>query len=309
MVSVSMLTEGWDANTVTHVLGVRAFGTQLLCEQVVGRAIRRQSYDLNEDNKFNVEYADVLGIAFDFTARPVVVGPGKPRQTVQVKAVRPERDHLEITFPRAAGYRGDPPKEDLVANFTADSRLDLTPDLVGPTQTRNEVIIGEGVDLNLVHTGDLPTSTLVLHLTKRLLETKWRGPNEDMKLRLFGKLRGVVKDWLDNYLDCRGGTYPAQLMYQSLVDMACSRITAAITSRQGERSIKALLDSYNPIGSIWHVNFTIARSGLWATDVGKCHVNLAALNSDSEAELCRVVESHPSLRAYVKNPNLGLDVP
>ncbi len=49
VVSVSMLTEGWDANTVTHVLGVRAFGTQLLCEQVIGRALRRQSYDLNEE--------------------------------------------------------------------------------------------------------------------------------------------------------------------------------------------------------------------------------------------------------------------
>ncbi len=138
VVSVSMLTEGWDANTVPHVLGVRTFGTQLLCEQVVGRALRRQSYDLNDDNKFNVEYADVLGIPFDLTARPVVVGPGKLRQTVQVRAVRPKRDHLEITFPRVAGYREDPPKEDLVVNFTEDSRLDLTPDLVGPTQTRNK---------------------------------------------------------------------------------------------------------------------------------------------------------------------------
>ena len=71
VVSVSMLTEGWDASTVTHVLGVRAFGTQLLCEQVIGRALRRQSYDLNEEGRFDVEYADVLGIPFDFTARPV----------------------------------------------------------------------------------------------------------------------------------------------------------------------------------------------------------------------------------------------
>ena len=72
VVSVSMLTEGWDANTVTHVLGVRAFGTQLLCEQVIGRALRRQSYRLNDQGLFNVEYADVLGIPFDFTAKPVV---------------------------------------------------------------------------------------------------------------------------------------------------------------------------------------------------------------------------------------------
>ena len=99
VVSVSMLTEGWDANTVTHVLGVRAFGTQLLCEQVIGRALRRQSYELNEDNLFKVEYPDVLGIPFDFTAKPVVAPPQAPPETIRVRAVRPERDHLEIRFP------------------------------------------------------------------------------------------------------------------------------------------------------------------------------------------------------------------
>ena len=309
VVSVSMLTEGWDANTVTHVLGVRAFGTQLLCEQVVGRALRRQSYDLNEEGRFNVEYADVLGIPFDFTARPVIVGPGTPRKTVHVTAVRPDRDHLEITFPRVSGYREDPPKDDLIANFTEDSRLYLNPTLVGPTSTRVEGIIGEGIDLKLVETGDIRTSTLVLHLTKRLLETKWRDPNEDMKMHLFGKLRNVVKQWLDTCLICRGGTHPAQLMYQSLADMACNKITAAITSRQGERSVKALLDSYNPTGSTRHVNFTTSKTGLWATDSRKCHVNLAVLDSDWEAEFCRVVESHPRVKAYVKNHNLGLEAP
>src|SRR6185295_12563082 len=96
VVSVSMLTEGWDANTVTHVLGVRAFGSQLLCEQVIGRALRRQSYDLNEENLFNVEYADILGIPFDFTAKPVVAPPQPPRDTINVKAIRPDRDALEI---------------------------------------------------------------------------------------------------------------------------------------------------------------------------------------------------------------------
>jgi type III restriction enzyme len=73
-----MLTEGWDTNTVTHILGVRAFGTQLLCEQVVGRALRRQSYELNEEGLFDVEYADILGVPFDFTAKPVVVKPTRP---------------------------------------------------------------------------------------------------------------------------------------------------------------------------------------------------------------------------------------
>src|SRR5205814_3523198 len=143
VVSVAMLTEGWDANTVTHVLGVRAFGTQLLCEQVIGRALRRQSYDLNDEGLFNVEYADVLGIPFDFTARPVVAPPQPPRETVHVKAVRPERDALEITFPRVEGYRVELPREQLTAQFNDDSTLSLTPDLVGPSITRNAGIIGE----------------------------------------------------------------------------------------------------------------------------------------------------------------------
>jgi type III restriction enzyme len=82
-----MLTEGWDTNTVTHILGVRAFGTQLLCEQVVGRALRRQSYDLNEDNLFDVEYADIMGIPFDFAAKPVVVVPKPPKPPVRKKQI------------------------------------------------------------------------------------------------------------------------------------------------------------------------------------------------------------------------------
>ena len=154
VVSVSMLTEGWDANTVTHILGVRAFGTQLLCEQVIGRALRRQSYQQNDEGLFDVEYADVLGIPFDFTAKPVVVKPTPPRETIRVHAVTPERDALEITFPRVEGYRVELPAERLEARFDADSVLDLTPELVGPSKTTNQGIIGEGVELTLAHLED-----------------------------------------------------------------------------------------------------------------------------------------------------------
>ena len=132
VVSVSMLTEGWDARTVTHVLGVRAFGTQLLCEQVIGRALRRQSYDANADGLFDVEYADVLGIPFDFTAKPVPAKPTPPRETMLVKAITPERDACEIRFPRVAGYRVELPEERLTARFNDDATLVLTPELVGP---------------------------------------------------------------------------------------------------------------------------------------------------------------------------------
>jgi len=310
VVSVSMLTEGWDANTVTHVLGVRAFGTQLLCEQVIGRALRRQSYDLNEDGLFNVEYADVLGIPFDFTAKPVVAPPQPPRETVQVKAITPDRDACEIRFPRVEGYRVDLPEERLTATFDDDSTLVLTPDIVGPSITRNEGIIGEGVNLSLEHLADTRRSTLIYELTKRLLETKWRDPGEGLKLNLFGQLKRITRKWLDHHLVCSGGTFPAQLAYKELADMACERITRAIVSKHiGERPVRAVLDPYNPTGSTLHVNFTTSKKLRWQTDARRCHVDWVVCDSDWEAEFCRVAEAHPRVRAYVKNHNLGLEVP
>jgi type III restriction enzyme len=310
VVSVSMLTEGWDANTVTHVLGVRAFGTQLLCEQVIGRALRRQSYDLNEEGLFNVEYADVLGIPFDFTAKPVVAPPQPPRETIQVKAVRPDRDALEIQFPRVHGYRVELPEERLTAEFNDDSILELTPDLVGPSVTQNAGIIGESVDLNLIHTGDLRLSTVLFHLTHRLLYTKWRDPGEEPKLHLFGQLKRISKQWLDTCLVCKGGTYPAQLMYQELADMACERITAGITRAEaGKRPIKAVLDAYNPTGSTIHVSFNTSKKDRWLAAPNRSHINWVILDSDWEGEFCRVAEGHPKVRAYTKNHGLGLEVP
>jgi type III restriction enzyme len=310
VVSVSMLTEGWDANTVTHVLGVRAFGTQLLCEQVIGRALRRQSYDLNEEGLFNVEYADVLGIPFDFTAKPVIAPPQPPRETIQVKAVRPDRDHLEIQFPRVQGYRVELPQERLSAKFNDDSVLELTPDLIGPTKTTIAGIVGEHVDLSLEHFAGMRLSTVLFNITKRLLYTKWRDPGEEPRLFLFGQLKRIARQWLDTCLVCKGGTYPGLLMYQELADMACERITAAITrTLVGERPIRAILDPYNPVGSTLHVNFNTSKRTRWETDPRRCHINWVILDSDWEAEFCRVAESHPRVKAYAKNHNLGLEAP
>jgi type III restriction enzyme len=99
-------------------------------------------------------------------------------------------------------------------------------------------------------------------------------------------------------------------MYQELADMACERITAGITrSLLGERPIKAVLDPYNPTGSTIHVNFNTSRKDRWQTDPRRCHINWVVLDSDWEAEFCRVAEAHPRVRTYVKNHNLGLEVP
>jgi type III restriction enzyme len=310
VVSVSMLTEGWDTNTVTHILGVRAFGTQLLCEQVVGRALRRQSYELNEDDLFNVEYADVLGIPFDFTAKPVVVKPVPPREVVRVHAVK-EREHLEIRFPRVEGYRVELPNERLTAVFNDDSRLELTPELVGPCEVLLEGIVGEGVEINVEHLRDVRPSTVSYNLGKHLLYRKFRDPGEEPKLHLFQQLQRIARRWIDDgYLVCKGGTFPAQLLYQEIADQAAERIFLACQrSVVGERRIIAIPAPYNPEGSTRHVSFTTSKRTRYRTSPERCHVNWVVCDSDWEAELARVAEAHPRVLAYVKNQGLGLEVP
>lgn len=95
-----------------------------------------------------------------------------------------------------------------------------------------------------------------------------------------------------------------------LADMACERITAGITrALVGRQPIKVMLAPYNPTGSTTHVHFTTTKTSYWVTDPHRCQINYVGLDSDWEAEFCRVVEAHPRARAYIKNHNLGREVP
>ena len=131
VVSVSMLTEGWDANTVTHVLGVRAFGTQLLCEQVVGRALRRMSYAANDEAtvrarvRRRLRRAVLVPPLLGHNDRPQARPDADPRSCAPSNRIA-----CEITWPRLLGYRYELPGERLAATFTADSQH-------GPDQRRS----------------------------------------------------------------------------------------------------------------------------------------------------------------------------
>jgi type III restriction enzyme len=313
VVSVAMLTEGWDANNVTHILGVRAFSTQLLCEQVMGRALRRLSYELNltkDPAVFDVEYADILGIPFDFTSKSQPMPPKPPPEMVEVLAVKPDRDSQAIIFPHVIGYRVELPDEKLSATFGDDHVLELTPELVGATRTNNQGILGEGVVLNLDHEKDMRLSSLIYRLAARLVETQSRDGNGEPRRHLIMQYRSVVRQWLEQCLVCRGGTNRAQLLYQEILDMACERIHSAIViSASGERKRLALLDSYNPTGTTAHVNFKTSKPMRWITDPRHCHINLAICDSAWELEFCRVIDHHPKVRRWVKNQGLGFEVP
>lgn len=309
VVSVSMLTEGWDANNVTHVLGVRAFGTQLLCEQIVGRALRRLSYELNEEGLFSTEYSDVLGVPFDFTAKPVPIKPVPVVESVHVCAVRPDRDQFEIRFPRVAGYREELPEDRLFAKFDEDSRLVLSPKMVGAVSTQMSGIVGKEADITPAMLDTIRTNTVLMHLTKHLLE-RYHDGDGNLKLHLFGQLKAIVTQWFHEWFVCEGNTRPAQLLLQPVAERACDRIAKSIrfATLEQPRALTALLDPFNKEGSTRHVSFFTTKKLRWQTK-DKCHINWCVLDSDWEAELCRVVEKHPRVLRYAKNQGLGFEVP
>ena len=262
VVSVSMLNEGWDTNTVTHILGVRAFSTQLLCEQVVGRALTRESYDLNEIERFDTEYADILGIPFEFTKNPVVKPISPPNPSVRVHPVSPERDHLRIEFPRVTGYRVELPDQQLNAKFTEDSDLPLTVDQMGPSKTVNSGIIGKGKELTLDRLDAVRQGEISFHLTAYMINHHLRETGQPPPIHLFQQVQRIVNRWMDEgYLRCEEGTYPAQLLHREVSDMAATRIRAAITNSlkengpDGSKRIKAIVDPYAPTGSTQSINF------------------------------------------------------
>ncbi|MCU6453436.1 DEAD/DEAH box helicase family protein [Sphingomonas sp. A2-49] len=308
VVSVSMLTEGWDTNTVTHILGVRAFGTQLLCEQVVGRGLRRQSYELNKDGLFDVEYADIMGIPFDFARSPQKVDPKPPKPVTRVHAIQ-ERAELEIRFPRVSGYRRELPSERLQAKFDEDSRLVITPEDIGPTSVTMEGIVGAGVTITPEVLAQLRPSEISFNLAKHLLYTHFRDEDGFPKQHLFPQIQRLARRWIEEgYLVTKGVPIGA-ILYQEQLARAAEKIDIACT-RGGGGHIIAVLDPYNPSGSTRHVNF-ITTKECWKTGAQPPRSQISHVVKDSswEVALAQALEGHGRVLAYAKNQALGFEIP
>ena len=188
VVSVSMLTEGWDANTVTHILGVRAFGTQLLCEQVVGRGLRRMSYAVNDAGLFRARVR--RGVRCAVLVHPHVGGSATPQPGSPHTRVRALEDRIacEITFPRLTGYRFDTPTDRLTATFTADAKLAISTADV-PTRTESAPIVGASAvhtldDLRArragggaVHAGEAVLARSTTPTSHSCSPSSWRSPS------------------------------------------------------------------------------------------------------------------------------------
>lgn len=312
VVSVSMLTEGWDANNVTHILGLRAFGTQLICEQVVGRALRRLSYQIDEDGLFRTEYADIMGIdGLNFSDQPRVAPPQPPRDVVQVHAVSPARDHLEITFPRVQGYIADLPSDRLEVDFSGLEPYVLDSKKVEATRVTMQGIVGESETLTMDHLKTLRSSTIATEVAKHMVLEKLRDANEEPRLHLFPAAKRIVNQWLnEGHLVCKDGTVPAMLLYRELADEVCEIISGALIDKPGGQSLmRAVLDPYTPVGTTLGVNFNTSVATRYAPRSDKSHLNWIITDSDWEYKLVARIEEHPKVVCYTKNHNLGFEVP
>lgn len=309
VVSVSMLTEGWDANTVTHILGVRAFGTQLLCEQVVGRGLRRMSYVANEDGMFSPEYAEVYGVPFSFIpSAGSAIDPPPGIMPTRVRAL-PDRSECEITFPRLMGYRYELPAERLTAKFTGDSKVTLsTKDF--PTKTENAPIVGETSIHTLDDLKQRREQEVVFLLSKYVLERYFRDADSNNKPWLFPQLLGITKEWLNTCVTYKDNTFPQLLLFIEKANEAAQRIYHAIVAGDsGEKRLMPILRPYDTVGSTQYVDFDTTRA-TYQTRADKCHVSHVVADTDSwEQKMAQTLEDMKEVVCYVKNHNLGFTIP
>jgi type III restriction enzyme len=320
VVSVSMLTEGWDANTVTHILGVRAFGTQLLCEQVVGRGLRRMSYVTESRsltvngqpaafNGFPVEYAEVYGVPFSFIP---CAGSGKDPKPgpipTRVRAL-PERIDREMTFPRLIGYRYDLAGETLTALFTDDSKYVLsTIDI--PTWTESAPIVGETSVQTLEDLKRHREQEVAFLLAKLVLEKYFRDDEGHGKPWLFPQLLALVKRWLNECVVLKDNTFPQMLLLMQFAYNAAELIYHAIVGASASQlTLKPILRPYDTVGSTRYVDFDTIKD-TYPTRSDKCHISHVVADTESwEQKMAQALEEMEEVTCYAKNQNLGFAIP
>jgi type III restriction enzyme len=305
-----MLTEGWDANTVTHVLGVRAFGTQLLCEQVVGRALRRRSYApttltlAGEGTEqtftgFEAEYAEIYGVPFSFipcagSAKEPRLGPAPTR----VKAL-PERSGSGIRFPRVLGYRYELTGDRISARFTPDSQVILSPEEV-PTSVEVAGVIGPYEIHTLDYLKRIRPQQVQFLLAKLVLEKYYRPEDgETPKAWLFPQLVQIARQWYEQCVDCKDDAFPQLLYFAQFAHNAADRIYRSIAAaEEGAPNLKPILAPYEWERTTDHVDFDTTRP-VYATRE-KCHVSHIVCDTGSwEQKVAQSLEEMDEVRAYV----------
>lgn len=307
LISVAMLSEGWDAKNVTHILGLRAFASQLLCEQVVGRGLRRSSHhDLSEP-----EPVDIYGVPFQLLPMANATGgkPSAPPDYTTVHTVR-ERQDLRIEFPRLVQVVPDI-EDTLDVDFDAIEPIRVTPRF-DPTDTWVEF------DLGTPHAGmggvvqdrerayeNFRIQRLLFRVAAGLIEPygkPWLFPQAlDIAKRVVRPVEEGGKVAYDQGVD------PREICNLRYLTVLRERLSAALRPGEGPERFLPALDEYQPIGSTDGLNF--------ASPTDKCvpaersHLSHAVVDSGLERKMCAVLDKDPLVEAWVKNHRLFLEIP
>ena len=308
VVSVSMLTEGWDVNTVTHILGIRAFSTQLLCEQVVGRALRRVDYSVDErTGLMTSEYAEVYGVPFSFLKSEGVTPPQPPKVIHRVRSL-PEREQYKITFPRVEGYRYELDETKLKAQFTEESKTIIENE---PTEVTSGGIIGDTTVEKLEKIKSRREGEVVIRLAEALLKRYYMDVDGTEKYWLFPQLNKICEEYVKGYVVLKDRMVIGYLSVGEYFSGALTKIQQGIVTeylaQQTEKKLLPVLAPYDTIGSTQYVDFLTTKD---VQETIKSHVNYVVADTEEwEQGVAKRLEQMPEALTYVKNQNLGFSIP
>jgi len=319
VISVGMLTEGWDAQNVTQVFGLRAFESQLLCEQVVGRGLRRISYDFDLDENDvpqNEEYVDIYGIPFEVipTKKKPTSAPPQLKDSTLVKSLA-EREHLKIEFPRVEGFVWQ-----VSSQITAD--INSVPVLkIEPTQEPTEVIsvarVGYQTGGSIVAPGESLITTreafyeqnrpqrieyiIAGRVTEALLAHEtFRFSARQM---LFPQVLAIVREYLDHRV-VYNGMDRRELGLEKYVQFISERLTDAIrpADDDGKSTLLPRIERFRPRGATAEVLFRTTRP---CRPTVKSHISHVVLDTATwEASASFKLESSPLVQSYARNDHL-----
>jgi type III restriction enzyme len=322
IVSVGMLTEGWDCNTVTHIIGLRPFMSQLLCEQVVGRGLRRASYDVGPDGKLTEEVAKVFGVPFEvipFKANP----QGQPQPRVKRYHVHalPAKAQFEITFPRVEGYT-QAIRNKVTVDWASVPSLVLEPGRIPPEVEVKGLHLNNKGRLSLSGPGRIDEVTLREFREKRrmqelvfdLARTLAREYEAQQHCtipvhRLFPQLAGLIKQYLDTRVEVRPPADKKDLFLAPYYGWVVERLLEAIRpdTSQGEAPEVPRYEATRGPGSTADVDFWTSRE---VREVSKSHLNyVVADTKEWEQSAAYYLDRHDAVEAFVKNAGLGFAIP
>ncbi|MEX2661417.1 MAG: hypothetical protein WD227_05780 [Vicinamibacterales bacterium] len=322
IVSVGMLTEGWDCNTVTHIVGLRPFMSQLLCEQVVGRGLRRRTYELADNGLMTEEVAKVFGVPFQVIPFKATATAAlkPPQQRHHVQAI-PARAPFEIQFPRVEGYR-QAIRNRLSIDWNAVPPLFLDPAKIPPevqvkaslpTNSGRPSLSGPGrlenVDLNPYRSGRR-LQELVFELAKDLTrEYVASSACEAPAHVLFPQLVRIVQKYVDEKVTPISPAERVDLFLSPYYGWAIERLVESVRqdTSQGEAPEVPRYETSRGPGSTADVDYWTSKD---VREVMRSHVNYVVADTKKwEQEAAYHIDTHAAVDAFVKNAGLGFAIP